>query len=110
MLAFDGVQESLLHRDSFVNKKQELGLGGVALFGIVPTRYKQKTLEHTEMLQQLIEAFGDIVWDPIQDRIIWSEAARAYRPTFSYAPGSHAALDAWQMVNRAEEALANVPS
>ena len=40
----------------------------------------------------------------------WSEAARAYRPTFSYAPDSHAALDAWKMVNRAEEAIANVRS
>jgi chromosome partitioning protein len=110
ILAFDGVRESLLHRDSFVNKKRELGLGGVALLGIVPTRYKQKTLEHAEMFQQLIDAFGDRVWEPIQDRIIWSEAARAYRPAFSYAPDSHAARDAWQMVQRAEEAIANVTS
>ncbi len=108
MLAFDGVRESLLHRDSFVNKKQSLGLGGVALLGIVPTRYKGKTLEHSEMLQQLIDAFGDTVWPPLHDRIIWSEAARAYRPTFSYAPGSRAADDAWSLVNRAEEAIANV--
>jgi chromosome partitioning protein len=108
MLAFDGVRESLLHRDSFVNKKQSLGLGGVALLGIVPTRFKPQTLEHTEMLQQLVEAFGDTVWKPLQDRIIWSEAARAYRPTFSYAPESRAAADAWTLVNRAEEAIANV--
>ncbi len=110
VLAFDGVRESLLHRDSFVNKKQELGLGGVELFGIVPTRFKNKTLEHSEMLQQLVDAFGKTVWKPVQDRIIWSEAARAYRPTFSYAPESAAARDAWRLVERAEEAIVNVPS
>lgn len=110
MLAFDGVRESLLHRDSFVNKKQELGLGGVGLMGIVPTRYKQQTLEHSEMLEQLVQAFGDTVWEPLQDRIIWSEAARAYRPTFSYAPGSRAADDAWKLVERVEEAITNAPS
>ena len=108
ILAFDGVRESLLHRDSFINKKQSLGLGSVALLGIIPTRFKQQTLEHTEMLEELRGAFGDIVWEPIQDRIIWSEAARAYRPTFSYAPGTHAARDAWAMVERAEEAIINV--
>jgi cellulose biosynthesis protein BcsQ len=82
----------------------------VELFGIVPTRFKQKTLEHAEMLQALVDAFGEKVWEPMQDRIIWSEAARAYRPTFSYAPDSQAAQDAWKMIDRAEEALANVPS
>jgi chromosome partitioning protein len=110
MLAFDGVRESLIHRDSFVEKKQSLGLGTVALMGIVPTRYKPQTLEHTELLEQLVEAFGDTVWSPIQDRIIWSEAARAYRPTFSYAPESRAALEAWQLVNRVEEALNHATS
>lgn len=110
MLAFDGVRETLIHRDSFVERKQSLGLGTVQLLGIVPTRYKRQTLEHTELLEQLVEAFGDTVWDPIPDRIIWSEAARAFRPTFSYAPDTHAALEAWQLVNHVEEALNNATS
>ncbi len=110
ILAFDGVRESLLHRDSFINKKQSLGLGSVELLGIVPTRFKHQTLEHTEMLEELQGAFGDVVWNPVHDRIIWSEAARACRPTFSYAPGTQAARDAWALVERAEEAIINVAS
>jgi chromosome partitioning protein len=108
ILSFDGVRESLLHRDSFINRKQLLGLGSVALLGLIPTRFKPQTLEHTEMLEELRGAFGDVVWEPIQDRIIWSEAARAYRPAFSYAPGTQAARDAWALVERGEEAIANV--
>lgn len=108
MLSFDGVRESLLHRDSFINKKQSLGLGSVELLGIVPTRFKSQTLEHTEMLEELRGAFGEVVWEPIHDRIIWSEAARAFRPTFSYAPGTQAAKDAWVLIERAEEAIINV--
>ena len=110
MLAFDGVRESLIHRDSFIEKKKELGLGSVDLMGIVPTRYRRQTLEHTEMLEQLVNAFGDTVWSPIPDRIIWSEAARAFRPTFSYAPDSQAAMEAWQLVNHVEEAIHNAAS
>ncbi len=110
ILAFDGVRESLLHRDSFITKKQSLGLGTVELLGIIPTRFKPQTLEHSEMLEELKGAFGAVVWEPIHDRIIWSEAARAYKPAFSYAPGTQAARDAWALVNRAEEVIANVTS
>lgn len=110
VLSFDGLRESLLHRNSFVNKKQSLGLGNVELIGIIPTRFKRQTLEHTEMLNQLQAAFKEKVWTPLPDRIIWSEAARASRPVFSYAPESNAAHDAWNMVTRAEEAIINVAS
>lgn len=110
MLAFDGVRETLMHRDSFTERKESLGLGTVDLLGIVPTRFKRQTLEHAELYEQLVEAFGETVWNPIPDRIIWSEAARAFRPTFSYAPDTHAAREAWQLVNRVEEAINNVPS
>lgn len=103
MLAFDGVRESLAHRQVFITQKQNLGLGDIELMGIIPTRFKSNTLEHPDMLEQLKNAFGHLVWEPVHDRILWTEAARAYRPVFSYAPGTHAARDAWKVVNRTEE-------
>jgi chromosome partitioning protein len=107
MLAFDGVRESLMHREVFVKHKESLNLPGIELWGIIPTRFKGGTLEHPDMLEQLKAAFGDVVWTPIPDRILWTEAARAYRPVFSYAPGTTAAKDAWKMVNRTEEVVFN---
>lgn len=108
MLSFDGLRESLVHRDSFSSKKRSLGLGDVELLGIAPTRFRSNTLEHNDLLKGLHERFPEHIWNPIHDRIIWSEAARASRPVFSYAPRTKAAEEAWSLVDRAEEALNRV--
>jgi len=46
-----------------------------------------------------------LVWDPIPQRTIWSEAATAKRTVFSLAPGSKTAADAWNFVNKLEEVV-----
>jgi len=103
--SFDGLKESLSHREQFNPVRQQHQLPPVNIAGIVPTMYKKKTLEHRENLERLQQAFGDLVWSPIEDRTLWAEAASARRPVFSFAPETKAAREAWEIVNRVEAIL-----
>lgn len=107
--SFDGLRESMAHKDQFQPIRQQYNLGTIKLYGIVPTLYRRGTLEQETNLEVLRERFGDVVWDPIPMRTIWSEAATAKRTVFSLAPQSKTAADAWRFVNKMEEAV-NVSS
>lgn len=103
--SFEGLKESLAHREQFNPVRQQHQLSPVEIAGIVPTMYKKKTLEHRENLARLQSAFGELVWPPIEDRTLWAEATSARRPIFSFAPDTRAAQEAWELVNRVETAL-----
>jgi chromosome partitioning protein len=107
-LSFDGLVESIKHRQAAEAHRRQWGLNNIHVLGIVPTMFRAKTLEHMENLNQLRQQFGALVWDPIPQRTIWAEAAAIRRPVFAFAPESQAAKDAWAMVGRVQEALAGV--
>ncbi|MEL7434866.1 MAG: ParA family protein [Chloroflexota bacterium] len=106
--SFDGLRESMAHKDQFQPIREQYQLGSIKLFGIVPTLYRRGTLEQETNLEVLRKRFGERVWSPIPMRTIWSEAATAKRTVFALAPGSKTEADAWRYVNKMEEAL-NVP-
>ena len=93
--AFDGLAESMNHLKSVSHVHQ------VRTAGIVPFRVRLQTLEHSENLERLRGQFGNLVWDPIPDSIVWAEAAAFQLPVFVHAPDHSAAHMAWRMVDRA---------
>jgi len=107
-LSFDGLVESIKHRQAADVPRNQWGLSKIDVLGIVPTMFRTKTLEHSENLNQLKQQFGSLVWEPIPQRTIWAEAAAIRRPVFSFAPESKASEDAWEMVKRVQEALVSV--
>jgi chromosome partitioning protein len=107
-LSFDGLVESIKHRQAAEAHRTQWGLDKIDVLGIVPTMFRAKTLEHSENFNQLRQQFGALVWDAIPQRTIWAEAAAIRRPVFSFAPDSQAAKDAWKLVGRVQEALAGV--
>ncbi len=102
-LSFDGLVESIKHRQAAEAHRAQWGLKPINVLGIAPTMFRTKTLEHSENLRQLQEQFGALVWEPIPQRTIWAEAAAIRRPVFSFAPDSKAAEDAWKLVMRVQE-------
>lgn len=94
--SFDGLAESMTHRRSFEDKRL------VNIAGIVPMRVRANTLEHGENLDKLRERFGDLVWSVIPERIVWAEASTYQKPVFVHAPGTDAAVAAWELVDRVE--------
>lgn len=104
-LSFDGLVESIQHRQAAEAHRGQWGMSAIKVLGIVPTMYRAKTLEHSENLRALRKQFGELVWDPIPQRTIWAEAAAMRRPVFNFAPESKASDDAWALVRRVEEAV-----
>jgi chromosome partitioning protein len=99
--SFDGLAESMTHRRDFQNTKP------VKVAGIIPTRYRSQTLEHSENLAKLRAQFGAKVWEPLSERIVWAEASSKALPVFVYDPDGPAARDAWALVERVEALYVN---
>ena len=107
-LSFDGLVESINHRQAAQAYRDKWNLGDIAVLGIVPTMYRTQTVEHSENLKELKKQFGDLVWPPIMQRTIWTEAATMRQPVFALAPNTKAAAEAWSLVERVEEAVTYV--
>ncbi len=101
-LSFDGLMESLKHKDEASKTRLRAGLPEVSIGGIVPTMYRSGTQADDYGLDVLNERFGDLVWEPIKLRTVWSQAAFARRVLFNFAPDTRAAAEAWSAVRHAE--------
>jgi len=67
---------------------------GARLIGIVPTRYKQRTLEHNEVLNDLTKKFGaDLIYPPVRDTVRLEEAPGRGVPVWDYDPEGIGAQD-----------------
>lgn len=101
-LSFDGLIESLTHRDMIQPTRKKWGLSNLEIMGIVPTMFRSGTVVHQENLNKLKEKFGKLVWPEIQMRTIWAEASTVGQLLYRFAPDSNAARDAWMVVDRVD--------
>jgi chromosome partitioning protein len=97
-LSFDGLVASIQSTTGYSNKKRESGLEEIKLTGIIPTKFRSKTLEHQEKYRALKKGFGELVWHPMPQSVIWEEAVARQRSIFSYAHDHPVAGDAWKVV------------
>ena len=74
--SFDGLRESLTHKDQFSPIRQQYNLNDIKVLGVVPTMYRGRTLEHQDNLRRLQDTFGSLVWKPLPVRTIWTEVAQ----------------------------------
>jgi chromosome partitioning protein len=95
-LHMTGMIKTLTHFNQAKRDRPSLEMGG-----IIPTIFRKNTLEHTETLSYLKDKYGNLVWPPIRDSILWAESSRLARPVWNHAPGSKTADYAWTMVNYA---------
>ncbi|GAB4517566.1 MAG: AAA family ATPase [Anaerolineae bacterium] len=101
-LSFDGLLESLKHREQASAARERQGLNELRVGGIVPMMYRVGTQADEYGIDILRERFGKQVWPPIQLRTVWSQASFAKQLIFNYAPDTKAAHEAWQLVEFAE--------
>ena len=104
-LSFDGLVKSIRHRLGMAKTKAELGLEGIELMGIIPTKTRLRTVEHEENLNMLRDEYIDKVWPPTTLSVTWEEASMQRRSVFAYAPESSAAKQGWAIVRKAYDAL-----
>lgn len=100
--AFDGLRESMGHKATFDPYREQRNMLPIAILGIVPVAYRAQTVEHSENLRKLQQAFGELVWAPVPLSITWAEAAGEQKSVFAIAPMSDAAQRAWKIVERIE--------
>ncbi len=96
---------TLRNVDGFSDTRQTRGLAPITILGIVPNKYRPKTVEHSENYARLQEKYPGRVWEPIPLRITWAEAAMQRQSVFAYAPESEAAQDAWSVVKKIQEVV-----
>lgn len=101
-LSFDGLVESLKHRDEASKQRKNMSLPDLRIGGIIPTMYRRGTSADEYGIQVLKERFGDLVWPEIALRTVWNQASFARRVLFNFAPETKAAREAWRTVKLAE--------
>lgn len=104
-LSMDGLAQSLKHRNDIQPTRQQWGMDLIEVMGIVPTKYRPRTILHNSNLQRLRKNFGDKVWQPLTLRTIWGEASSRRRPVFHLDPESKAALEVWNIVGQVQERI-----
>lgn len=107
-LSFDGLLESIRHTTGYSKQKRQSGLNEIKLTGIIPTKFRGKTLEHQEKYRSLREGFGELVWQPLPMSVVWEEAMARHLSIFRYAYDHPAASDAWKVVRTTKERVLDV--
>lgn len=107
--SFTGLVNSLGHMQTFRQEKRNMNLGDIVPLGIVPMMFRTQTVGHSENLTVLRDKYGDLVWEPVRQRIVWSDATLAYRPVWNFEPGGSASREAMNIVNRVLHEVAHVP-
>lgn len=95
-----GLKNSIDHMLNFKQEKEHMNLGTIDLMGIIPTMYRDKTVGHSTNLEDLRADYSDMVWEPLAQRIDWSDATLMHRPVWNFNPRCKAAKEAWKVVNR----------
>jgi chromosome partitioning protein len=104
-LSFDGLVESLTHKELIQPTRKRWGLDNIEVMGIIPTMYRAGTLVHQENLNKLKARFGKLVWPEIAMRTTWAEASTVGQLIYRFAPESGAAREMWSVVDRVETTI-----
>jgi chromosome partitioning protein len=104
-LSFDGLVESLRHRERFEPSRSKWGLGPIQILGIVPMMYRANTVLHQENLKELVDIYGKSVWEPVAMRTTWAEASNLGQLIYTFDANSRATEEMQRIVSRVEKYL-----
>jgi len=98
-LPMAGLVDSMAHTDEATAMRRP-HLGPIRKLAIIPNMYRKSTVEHEENLNLLVRHYGELVWQPLPQRITWAEASGQSRTVFAVAPRSAASREARALVER----------
>lgn len=107
-LSLNGLLSTIRNRETFDRTRQNMFGKEIVFGGIIPTMFRRNTVEHMVNYEELQKRYGDLVWNPVAERITWPEAAAQRVPVYNHAPNSQAANDAWELIDRSMEVFAHV--
>lgn len=99
--ASEGVPDSIDHITTASSALAEYNVEGSKILGIIPNKYRVKTVLHNEVLGALRETYGNLVWEPLRQSVIISETQATLQ--FLYAVPDHPLTkQMWEFVDRVE--------
>lgn len=102
--SFDGLVESIQHRmQADKTRADKWKLPKIEVLGIVPTQYRGATTEQRDNYARLQKQFGALVWQPIPQATIWTEAESRAQPVYQLNPDSEATGQVWEMCDKIQE-------
>lgn len=83
------------------------GLHSAEILGVLPIMTRMATREHQSQLDNLNDAYGDLVWGEfgIPQSTIWPESSDVAQTVFRYAPDHPAAESGWRFVSHVLDKL-----
>lgn len=103
--ALEGLPDSILHTGAIREAAAEQRIEVAKLLGIIPTKFRRKTISHNEVLEHLRAQYGELVWEPMSMTIAYSEAQLVRQFLYGGAPNAKATQEMWRIVNRVLETV-----
>lgn len=100
--ALEGLPESISHIQNASNTLSPNNITGPQVLGIIPNKYRAKTVLHRDMLAHLRETYGDLVLDPIRLHVGISETQTIQQFLFAVAEKHKMTEQFWGLVELVE--------
>jgi len=100
--ALEGLPESIEHIQNASNTLAPNNLAGPKVLGIIPNKYRSKTVLHRDMLAHLKNTYGDLVFEPIRLHVGISETQTVQQFLFAVAEKHEMTEQFWRLVNLVE--------
>lgn len=107
-LSIDGVEKALEQLQRFAATRQRYLNRATHILGIIPNKARKLPRLHRRNKKAMEDNFGDYLWEPIPDSIIWQESTNDYdhpETLFTYAPTSREVDLAMRMAVRTWKAV-----
>ncbi len=100
--ALEGLPESIGHIQNASNTLSSNNVSGPKILGIIPNKYRSKTVLHRDMLNHLRELYGDLICEPIRLHVGISETQTIQQFLFAVAGTHDITRQFWDLVNLVE--------
>lgn len=104
-LSIDGIEVAITQLDKWSDTRERHMGRGIDIVGIQPNKLRSQTRLHRHNLQDVARGVDCSVWPPLLLRTVWGQAIQESQTLYTFAPDSPAAMEAWEMVSRADEVL-----
>lgn len=88
-----------------IDRLRTKGLTRMEVIGVVPNKHSNRRNQRRTSHDDLVQAFGDLVWPPLDERVSWEECPDYAKSIFSYDPTGKAAKEARQFVNTFKQCM-----
>lgn len=100
--ALEGLPDSIAHIQNAAQALSSNDVKGPQVLGIIPNKFRAKTVLHRNMLAHLVTTYGDLVLQPIKLHVGISETQTIQQFLYAVAPNHELTARFWDLVELVE--------